>query len=425
MENFTDLHINDLRLNKKQFNRFLSIGLIFILFGYFYIVSPYFKYKTEEKKTNLEYETSKANMQKYTIEALKYHELSKNLKSELNRIKNEIHGFPDKLARSLDLINSGENNTSAFQQSQQSRNLNNRLGIPDSIVNYNDRVEWYINNWFEGITNDIRENIINPTIKSKLDTAIKSRNNIETLATNAIHTINDHIKSIDPDFWYSYQDGKLPVARNLEDVVEESLRPVFKEIDTIINISKNIEVDLRNKIKKDSLDIIQYNANIIKIEERIESVESPIGKIPLNLVDFVQLFPILIVILIVMLTNYIYKCVRLVNILRTKLNKMKIEKNEITFQNLTNCWFLPPYRNIFHLFMLVISVLIIVGIYILSVLHVIDHSEMFISFTGAEESFRKNLFFIAYGIGILIFFGCFWYIQKHIKSTVVADNNQL
>ena len=420
MEKFTDLNISDLRLNKKQFNRFLSIGLIFTMFGYFYIVSPYFKYKTEEKKANIAYAASKDSIQKYTREAIKYHELSKNLNSELNRIEYKIHQFPDELARALAMISSGGNNTSAFQQVQQTGNMNNGLGIPDNIVNYDEKVEWYINNWFEEFTTDIRENIIAPATESKLDKEINSKANIETLAANAIQMINDHIQGIDPDFWHSYQGGKVPVARRLEDVVEEALDPVFQEIDTIVNISKSLEKDLQNKIHTDSIAISQYKVSIKKLEKRIESVESPIGKIPLNLVDFVQLFPILIIILIVMLTNYCLKCIKLQASLQTDFRKTNIE----TTQNITDCWFLPPFRNIFRLFMLIPSILIIVGIYVLSILNVIAHPEIFMSFTGDEEVFKKNLFYIAYGIGVLVIFGCFMIIQKQIKPKVIGDASQ-
>ncbi len=423
MEKFTELNVNDLRLNKKQFNRFLSIGLIFALFGYFYIVSPYFKYKTEEKKTKSEYAASKESIRKYTQEARKYHELSKKLKSELNRIENKIHQFPDELARSLALISSGGNNASAFQQVQQTANMSIEPEIPDNILSDEEKVKFYIDNWFEEFIHDIRENIIAPASEAKLDTEIKSKTNIDTLAANAIRTINKHIQEIDPDFWHSYHGGKVPVARRLEDVVEEVLIPVFQEIDAIVNISKNIELDLRNKIEKDSIVITQFKVSITKLEERINSIESPIGKVPLNLVDFVQLFPILIIVLIVMLTNYCIKCIKLRADLRAEFTKMNIEKNKGFTQNITDCWFLPPYRNVFRLFMLFLSGLVIIGIYIISILHVIDYPEMFVSFTGEEEALRKNLFYIAYWIGILIIVVCFWIIQKQLKSTALAENN--
>jgi hypothetical protein len=380
-------------------------------------VLPYFKYKSEEQKASHEIELLKMEQQKLTEQYTHYQGLSEKLKANLDNIKYEIHYFPDNLARSLSFINSSGSNASPMQQQLQNLSSGNVLGIPDSITNYNKRVKWYINNWFDGIVQDINDQVVNPAIELKSDSGSIAINDLDTLTANAIRQINDYIATIDENFWHSYYDGKIPVARNLESVVEESFNPIFTEIETFIKDTEHIQSNYRSELKKDSVAIAQFKVSIKKLEERIDSVESPIGKIPLNLVDFVQLFPILIIILIVMLTNYCIKCMKLAANIKSALFKTEIGKNNMSIQNITDCWFLPPYGNIFQILLLVISVLLIVGIYILSILHVINHSEMFISFTGAEESLNRNLFFMAYGIGILIFFGCFWFIQKQNRLT--------
>lgn len=422
MQNFIDLHITDFRLNKKQFNRFLSIGLIFSIFGYFYIIAPYFEYKTEKIIIDAEHAISTANIEKHTQEVQKYNQLNKELNSELRKIRNEVQGFPDKLARSLALINDGGNNTMDFQQQMQNTSSNNNLGIPDNIQGYNSRVKWYINNWFKEIIDDIHEKIILPVTESKLNLESKSENNITALATTAIQKIDNHIQGIDPNFWHSYHGGKVPVSHGLEDVVETSLAPVFSEIDTIVNISNQMQEALQKKIQDDSDRIIQIKENIQILEQRINSVESPIGKIPLKLVDFVQLFPLLIIVLIVMLTNYCLNCIKSAGSVQDELKKSTNEASNISLYKLTDCWFLPPFRSVYHLLMLIVSIIIIAGIYVLSVLNVLNDSEIFISFTGTEESTRKIFFYGAYGLGLLIFAGCIGYIQKRLRSSVVRND---
>jgi hypothetical protein len=54
MAQLLDVLFADLRSSKKSVNRLLSLGVLFALFGHFYIVEPYFQYKEQERKLSIQ-----------------------------------------------------------------------------------------------------------------------------------------------------------------------------------------------------------------------------------------------------------------------------------------------------------------------------------------------------------------------------------
>jgi hypothetical protein len=379
-----------------------------------------------EEKAAIELEEMGSTFIILTDRLISLKNTNKEVNSSLSKIKKLITGFPDELQGKLREIKQSMNSSAHSSSTQQymqyqytGQGSTASIRIPAEILTFEEAVTWYINNWFDNIINELRVKVISPTLKLEEISGIGAVDKLDSLSANAINKIKIHINNIDPVFWHTYT-GKGEMATKLNEILDELFNPIYIEISLVTKNVSDAEKEAKENIESKKLAIDEVNNYIKSLETRIKSIESPIGKIPINLVDFIQLFPVLILILIFKLTNYTHKCQGLATALRKEFNK-----NKMNIQYLTSCWFLSPFRNIFHIFLLSISILVIVGIYILSVLHVIHHPEMFISFTGAEESVRKNLFYIAYGIGILIFIGCFWYIQKQIKSIGVADNNQL
>jgi hypothetical protein len=386
------------------------------LFGYFYIVSPYFIFKNEDRKAKAAIEAAVDSIDLYRQQVKEYRKVHKQVNTELYRIEEEIHSFPVELAQSLSIIGSGTANTNDFAQIQQSNTSSNPLGIPDSIADYSDRVGWYVNYRFDEILEDINQKIIIPSARLDRSHKTDKKSEVRRLADEAVVKIKNHIGSIDPDFWRTYETGKVRESRLLEAVVEESLNPVFREIDTLVIKSAGLEQELLRKIAEDSLALKTYASNIALIEKRIDSVESPIGKIPLNLVDFVQLFPVLIIVLAVMLTNYASKSVRSIGNLQMEFKKMDNEESIASMKMISDCWFLPPFRSIFPPFILITSIVLIIAIYLFSVIGLFNQPDLFVSLTGTAETIKKYIFFAGYGIGFLILIGCFLYIDKQIKT---------
>jgi hypothetical protein len=48
MEQWLEVIFTDFRTSKKNVNRLVSVGILFVLVGHFYVVERYFQYRTQE-----------------------------------------------------------------------------------------------------------------------------------------------------------------------------------------------------------------------------------------------------------------------------------------------------------------------------------------------------------------------------------------
>lgn len=415
MPKIFDLLLNDFRLSKRNFNRILSVGLLFVLFGYFYIVEPYFRYKLQEKNSVLELERKQSCLEELSKSHDRLKETSSRVDSALRSIKSDIQGFPDHLRAMLPKIEGIVSSSASSQanQEEQPRSIDN-IHFPSRLTSFKDGVRWYTKKWFGNVVIDLEEDIIKPALLLKeKETALGDK--LDSLSKNAIEKIHRYIEDVDPNFWRSYREGKVPVAQGLINILEVSFTPIYEEIKSLkneIDISMEKQKEVISNTKNEVKDL---KTSLGNLESRIKSIESPIGKIPLNLTDFTEVFPLLIVILIVLLTVYLNKSKRLYTALRIEITKDGIDKEIPDIQYLASGWYLPPYRNIVQPLSLGISIIIIIGIYIRSVLHSIASPEFFISIIGEEEVIRKLVFICFYLIGVLVITGCLWFSQRSLR----------
>ena len=148
------------------------------------------------------------------------------------------------------------------------------------------------------------------------------------------------------------------------------------------------------------------------LKNRLDTLQSPIGKIPVSLTDFIKLFPLLITILMVMLSLHLSRSRRLYEVLQENRAKQEDQTDKTAFACIIDCWYLSPYQNILQPLILTASIAVIAGFFVRSVFLVTDSPELFLSLTGKEQTVQLYLYIASYLLGALTILGCLWSIRK-------------
>lgn len=284
MDEFLKILLNDLKQTRSNLSRYLTVGLIFAFFGQFYVIEPYYSLKNQEKA--VEEMVLSLSSEKNTLleEKRKAKEKIKIIKNINETTKEEIGKLPDELRNAIYEIRRQLENPDS-SSTVQSR----RLMLPQNIKSLEDGVRWYISNWSEKLIKNIKKEIDESS--DLFDS--KEKEEIEKLSSVIKKNIDFYIKNINPDFWRAYQ-GKISFAQGLKGVISDSFSPLFEKLsEKERDIDKNIN-NLSYKIKKleESKEKIQKEKELLK--KRLSSIESPIGKLPVNLTDFIKTFPVLV-----------------------------------------------------------------------------------------------------------------------------------
>ena len=276
--------LNDLKQSRNNLSRYITAGFIFAFFGQFYVIEPYFSLKNQEKV--VEEKVLNLSSKKNTLleEKRKAKEKIKTIKNITETTKRKIDKLPDELRNAIYEIRRQLENPDS-SSAVQSR----RLMLPQNIKSLEDGVRWYVSNWSEKLIKNIKKEIDESS--NLFDS--KEKAEIEKLSAEIKKSINFYIKNINPDFWRAYQ-GKISFAHGLKGVISDSFSPLFEKLsEKEKDIDKNIN-NLSYKIEKleESKEKIQKEKELLR--KRLSSIESPIGKLPVNLTDFIKTFPVLV-----------------------------------------------------------------------------------------------------------------------------------
>ncbi len=405
MKDLFEILKNDLLDTKKNLNKTIFIGLIFAIFGYLYVIEPYFLYKKQEIILNKKVSKKKSEIKNLTQKLKELELTKKNINNSMYKIKRNINSFPDQLRWALKEIRKSLNSRNSNFTMQQATPVS-KIHLPPNIKEFEDAVQWYIENWFNNLINDLQKEVIKPALEISTENQ-KDKKELEKLSQEAIKKVKSYIKSVDPNFWRNYTSGKVPVARGLEKIVLKAINPIEIKIK---EISKNLNNRIKEqKVKIENLEekIKEINKQKAILKERLNSIESPIGKLPINLTDFIKTFPILLAIFIGMLYFYYSKMIKLSNYLKNIGEKANIEKEEINY--FTEFWLIKKH------FIIGIFALIFL-IYLRSVYLILSDKSLFLLLTG-KVNFNEQIFFtIFYILGGLFILGLYFILIKPYKK---------
>ncbi len=101
MPQLFDVLFNDLRGSKRNVNRLMGAGIVFVLLCHVYVVEPYFRFKAQEKKAQETLRTVEDKREALWNQLQKTKQVSQSVRDALSRIQEEIAGYPDHLRKTL------------------------------------------------------------------------------------------------------------------------------------------------------------------------------------------------------------------------------------------------------------------------------------------------------------------------------------
>jgi hypothetical protein len=451
---------------RKQTLRNLSLGLVFSLVCFFYVVEPFFMYSTHQQAAVERSDQIREEVEKLTIQLRQTRAMNRQTQQSLNTIHERIRAYPTHLNRDVlpqirDHFNTGyrvdaeyghnrgypEEDRSGLHTGQADQLVRFgdpgvRVVVPDDITGFADAVNWYVRNWFQQIIDDLHGNIVEPIrqneLLAELDLfdSVEGPARLETLTKQAVDAVSGHLDTIDPDFWHSYEDGKVATVGELQGVIDRSFEPVTIRLDNIhLMISGSIE-KMQVAMKDLEVEAGEISASLEHLNERIDAMSSPFGAIPLRATELIALFPLLLVLIVLFTVLPLVKSARLYGELwrlyRSDDTKSASggkkqgapgEKGQLKdFKLMTDCWFLPPWTSPVQPVLLILFALAMTGIFIYSSLLIWAEPGVFRVPGMGEDTFRRSLFMAAYVAGFFTMIGTFWVAYKKLTGVSVPES---
>jgi hypothetical protein len=319
----SDIILHDYRSSIKEINRLLLVGLFFALASHFYVIEPYFQLKIKEQSLQNSLPAMEQSITVLSQEAAKINEAKQSATSALREIRKNLLQFPDQLQGALPDIQSAlelrdsplpgqsaaqgpdlrQYGQFAQQQFMQQALPVSTITLPAEITTFEAAVNWYVNNWFAKLLAELEKRVVKPV--TDLDSAgiTNEAKDLHEICKNALNTVKNHINAIDPDFWHSYggRGGKLDVAGSIRDNIESAFAPLENRVYELLEETNRQRRSQEEKLVMFNKTITDTREKITLLSDRLKSIESPFGPLPLRLTDLIKLFPFLLVALAVKL----------------------------------------------------------------------------------------------------------------------------
>jgi hypothetical protein len=437
MEQLSKVIQADLRSSKNRSNRLLGVGIVFAMLAHFYVVEPYFAYKAQERSAARTLASAEKKLKELSEQVAGIEQVNKQADSALNEMLARIERYPDHLRQMLPRIdealltreaseNMQRREAPATEQARQSgftvegqqQGLSRRINgveLPPHITEFEDAVRWYIEHWFKDLLSDLENRVVRPILKLKQGEQRAEIPDLEAMAQGAMSNLNQYLDSVDPQFWRSYRDGKVPVSMGLQQVVKDSFEPLEGEVDKLLVKTKKVVTEKTEELTTVRKHLADIGLKRGALEARINSLESPLGRIPLSLPDLIVLFPLLMTIVFVMVAVALYKTSQLYVVLWRQFRNNGSERNVADFHYYADCWFLPPYRNVGQPLLLVVWTILVAGIAIRGSVLVMGEDELFTSLTGEVFYYKLSFFLCGYILGSLLIVGFLIFLYRALK----------
>ena len=324
MEQTLELLLGDFRAGKRELNRLFFVGLFFALATHFYVVEPYFLFKQQEASLEADKISLEKSVKKLTKQEKELLATKKSVHAGLARIREQINSFPNQLRDSLPDIRTalgmrpdnqrlhhaltGYRDTSNIQQQapiqQQAQNIPPPITIPGHITQFPPAVRWYIDEQFQKLVTDLNQSVVSPLMNLAEREHIAGAEDLDAFGREAVQQVHDHISSIDPNFWHSYggPGGKLDVAGQIRRTIEQAFSPLEKKVEQVLKQTKKLRKQQTDKVTNLESELNTTKTKITELSDRLKTLESPFGRIPLGLTDLIKIFPFILAAMTILLT---------------------------------------------------------------------------------------------------------------------------
>ena len=413
MAKLNDVILNELQSSRKNVNRLLSLGILFALIGHFYVVEPYFQYKKQERTTQSKLKVQSRQLEELSKRFERIKTVSESASQTLNRLESKIDTFPDRLRDTLPTIREALSLGSFRQTAEQAGySLGQGLSLPDSIRTFEDGVTWYVGEWFTLLMSELNSGVVIPVLRLDLDSKETREPELTEMMELGLENMRTFLAVVPPDFWHTYAPGKVGMAQDLLQEMRESFGAVEKRISELLKKTETTMNAKKAELERSKRELEDLKHRRTELLTRIKSLELPLGRIPVSLPDLIQLFPLLVVVLVVMVTSGLNKGGRLHRAIWREFTKTEEDVSHTEFHQFTDCWYLPPYVNIFQPLLLIGWLVLCTLIIVRASLLVVGEPSMFVFVTRENQTFNQVLFIGIYLIGIVIVIICAWFIRK-------------
>lgn len=340
----------------------------------------------------------------------------------MKEIRGQIEGFPGYLRSILPKIDEAISQPplQIYQQTMPAQIGD--IFMPADITTFDFAVRWYIGAWFHELVNRLRDEVVTPIIRKKEELAAPDDIDLQDIARKGIENIQKYLDDVmkdNPDFWHRYAGpgGKEEVSYGLQNEVKKSFGLVEWKITTLMEKLDGTAKEQEVILVKTENDMKALQGYKEKLDARLDSLESPFGRIPADLPDLIKLFPILMVGLIVFVTAILRKSNNLYTALREEYKKNTDEIEVQVFQRQLDCWFLPPYKSIFQPLILGCCFAIMIGLFIRASFLVVTEPDLFVPVASSDvNSLRRNILISAYLFGAVVIVGCLYLIGRIVRG---------
>jgi hypothetical protein len=316
-----DIILNDYRSSIKEINRLLLVGLFFALAAHFYVIEPYFQLKSREQSLQNSLPAMEQSIKTLSREAARINEAKQSVTSALQQIHRKLNLFPGKLRDALpdlrealnqrgmpasdqsagnapDLPPYGQFDQQQYMQQQLPPRIT--INLPAEITSLPAAVNWYVNDWFAKLLVELEDRVVKPVIGLGGDRIPHEAQDLNVISRQAVAAVKDRIKTIDPDFWRSY-GGKVDVFSSLDNDIEAAFAPLESKVMALLEETNRRRQGQEEKLATLNQTIAGTREKITFLSDRLKSIDSPFGPLPLRMTDLIKLFPFLLVVLAVKL----------------------------------------------------------------------------------------------------------------------------
>ena len=427
MAELFDILLTELRGAKSSVNRIAGIGALFALLSHFYVVEPYFHYKVNESSARAALPAVTKKMEATTAEIGRIKQLSTQIRKSLDSIGKDIDGFPDRLREMLPRLQAALQRPRSDRSADEQPFLQNQiqrsqarvplqqsplpsanspaaaleLNLPSQVQTFEEAVRWYSEGWFEHLLGRVDQELVIPLAARSETITPEQTTALGQAAQSAVNAIRGHIAGIDPDFWRHYggPGGKVDVAQQLRREVGEAFQPVNQKVLDLVQQTETAKKTLDQQLATIQSELLATRNSIDTLSDRVKSIESPFGRLPLDLTDLIVLFPFIVAITSVMLATSILKTARIFRDVCGTYPQRGDHDDLVTLTKAVGGWYLPPFRNISGPAMLIVWYLVAGGIYARAGSLIFSSPDIFTAAASTAAAIKPRLFGGVYAVG--------------------------
>ena len=426
MAELFDILLAELRSAKSSVNRIAGIAALFALLSHFYVVEPYFHYKAKEVSARAALPAATHKMEATTAEIGRIKQLGTQIRESLDSIGKDIDVFPDRLRQALPRLQAALQRPRStrpaggqpflqnqiqqqaqvpLQQSQipaaNSPAADLEIDLPAQVQTFDKAVRWYSEEWFEHLLARVDQELVSPLAAGSDTITPEQTTSLEQTAQTAVNAIRGHIAAIDPDFWHHYSGpgGKVDVAQQLRDEVGKAFRPVNQKVLDLVRQAETAKKALDQQLVTIQSELEATRQSIATLSERVKSIESPFGRLPLDLTDLIVLFPFIVAVTAIVLATSILKTARIFRDVCGTYPQRSDDEDLATLTAAVGSWYLPPFRNFIGPAMLIVWYLAAAGIYARAGALVFTSPDIFTAAESTAAAIKPRLFGGVYWVG--------------------------